>query len=78
VDELSELLGMPEEEPEAVDTLGGLVMASLGRMPRTGDVVEIGGRRVEVARMRGRRILRVVIDPPPPPPAVDREAPAGV
>lgn len=77
VDELPDLLGMPEDEQETVDTLGGLVMASLGRMPRTGDVVEIGGRRVEVARMRGRRILRVIVDPPPPSAAVDHEAPAG-
>ena len=63
VDELPELLGIPDEEHAGVDTIGGLVLLSLGRMARTGDVVDIGGRRVEVARMRGRRIIRVTIDP---------------
>jgi CBS domain containing-hemolysin-like protein len=78
VNELPDALGIPDEEHEGVDTLGGLVLLSLGRMARIGDVVEIGGRRVEVARLRGRRIMRVNVDPPRATPrTADAETTAG-
>jgi CBS domain containing-hemolysin-like protein len=49
-----------EDFDEEVETLGGLVLARLGRLARVGDAIDFGGRRIEVARVRGRRILRVV------------------
>ena len=49
-----------EDFDEEVETLGGLVLARLGRLARVGDVIDFGGRRIEVARVRGRRILRVL------------------
>jgi CBS domain containing-hemolysin-like protein len=66
VGEIEAYLGLTEEDTEEVDTLGGIVLTKLGRLARSGDVVEIGGRRVEVARVRGRRIVRLNVDPPVP------------
>jgi CBS domain containing-hemolysin-like protein len=63
-------LGLEESAEEAeVETLGGLVLARLGRIARPGDVVEIGGRKVEVSRVSGRRILRLTVHPPAAPSA---------
>jgi magnesium and cobalt transporter len=46
---------------EEFDTIGGLVLHELGRMPRRGEVVEIGGLELKVQRADRRRIetLRV-------------------
>ncbi len=59
IEELEEHLGV--DLPEAdVETVGGLVFARLGRVPRVGDRAEIlPGLELEVARMRGRRIAAV-------------------
>jgi CBS domain containing-hemolysin-like protein len=64
-DEIAETLGLAEDADadEEVETLGGLVVARLGRIARPGDVVEIGGRKLEVTRMSGRRILRLTVHP---------------
>ena len=62
-DEIAETLGIEDGADEEVDTLGGLVLARLGRIARPGDVVTLGGRRVEVSRMRGRRIVRLTVHP---------------
>ncbi|GIG28257.1 hemolysin family protein [Cellulomonas marina] len=58
-DELTELteLRVPEEGP--YETLGGLVMAALGRIPVAGDVVEVGTVRLTVEEMDGRRVEQV-------------------
>jgi magnesium and cobalt transporter len=46
---------------EEFDTIGGLVLHELGRMPRRGEAVEIGGLELKVQRADRRRIetLRV-------------------
>jgi putative hemolysin len=56
--------GLKDEVEEDVDTVGGLVLARLGRLARVGDAVPFGGRKLEVARVRGRRILRVAVSAP--------------
>jgi putative hemolysin len=62
--ELDEVAGIEvsEEEAAEVDTLSGLVMSKLGRVPKVGDEVVIGGRRLRVEKLRGRRadILRLL------------------
>jgi putative hemolysin len=41
------------------ETVAGAVMATLGRLPRSGDAIELGGIRLKVAKMDGRRVARV-------------------
>src|SRR5215213_10747493 len=48
------------------ETLGGLVQATLGRIPRVADTVELPrGAALRVQRMDGLRVDRVVLVPPP-------------
>lgn len=64
IDDVSNDLGMddlPEGESGAYHTLGGFVMARLGRIPRTADSFEWGGMRFEVIDMDGRRIDKVLV-----------------
>lgn len=60
-DELAHVarLKVPDDGP--YETLAGLVMAQLGRMPEVGDEVEVAGVTLHVVRIAGRRIelLRV-------------------
>jgi CBS domain containing-hemolysin-like protein len=63
LDEFLERFTIPVPEQDGVDTVAGLVLDRLGRLARVGDAIEFGGRRIEVVRMRGRRILRVVVHP---------------
>ena len=53
------------------DTLGGLVMARLGRLPKRGDVVEVDGWTLSVLELDGRRVDRVQLVPPPALPVED-------
>jgi CBS domain containing-hemolysin-like protein len=70
-DELSGLLHRREVE-EAVgfewpegryETLGGLITAELGRLPRVGDRVEVDGWTFEVLAVEGFRVDRVRVQP---------------
>jgi CBS domain containing-hemolysin-like protein len=57
-----ELAPLGLELPEGdYETIGGLVMDRLGRIPRRGDVVETDGWRIQVVRMDGRRVGEVEI-----------------
>ena len=60
-DELTEQTGLEVPESGAYETLGGLVMTELGRVPVVGDEVEVGGVHLRVDVMDGRRVeqLRV-------------------
>ena len=60
-DELTEITGLRVPDDGPYETLGGLVMARLGRIPVEGDVVEVEGVRLEVERMDGRRVERVAV-----------------
>ena len=53
---------LPEDEAGAYHTLGGFVMARLGRIPRTADSFEWSGMRFEVVDMDGRRIDKVLVN----------------
>jgi len=48
-------------------TLGGLVMARLGRVPARGDQVSLHGRILRVEAMDGHRVAAVRLLPPDPP-----------
>ncbi|TMG63442.1 MAG: HlyC/CorC family transporter [Chloroflexi bacterium] len=49
----------PAEAAPNYDTLGGFVVAQLGRFPKAGEAVEAGGARFVVESVEGRRIRRV-------------------
>jgi CBS domain containing-hemolysin-like protein len=55
-----------EEAPE--DTIGGHVVAQLGRMARRGDELELGNYRVSVVEVGRRRIARLRFERRPIPP----------
>jgi magnesium and cobalt transporter len=60
IDEFNRVFGTRFADEE-FDTIGGLVLHELGRLPRRGEAVEFGGLTLEVARADRRRIetLRV-------------------
>jgi CBS domain containing-hemolysin-like protein len=60
VDDLEERTGLVYER-DGFDTVGGLIMARLGRIPATHEVVEVEGARLTVQKMEGRRILQVLV-----------------
>jgi putative hemolysin len=53
-----ELESVPEED--RYNTLSGMLMMLLGRLPQTGDTVEWQGWRFEVVDMDGKRIDKVL------------------
>ncbi len=53
------------EFPAAADSLGGLIMEELGRIPSKGDKITAGGYTLEVDSMAGNRVGAVVIRPLP-------------
>jgi CBS domain containing-hemolysin-like protein len=60
VDDLNELLEaeLPEE---GWDTLGGLIFATLGRVPVEGETLELDGFGITVERVQGRRVGKVLV-----------------
>lgn len=42
-----------------VETLAGFLLVKLGHIPRAGEVVEFGSRRLTILEMDGRRIGKV-------------------
>jgi len=47
-------------------TIGGYLMAVLGRLPQSGDEVEFRGYLLAITEVDGRRVARVLITPPQP------------
>jgi len=64
-----ELKDLPEEDRGRYNTLAGMVMLLLGRLPRTADSVEWEGWRFEVVDLDGKRVDKVLAarlaEPPP-------------
>jgi putative hemolysin len=64
VEDVEDQLGLERPAEERVrdyQTVAGLVLTHLGRVPRTGDVLEAMGFRFEVVDMDGRRIDRLIV-----------------
>ena len=74
VPELKDRLGikeLPEEDRGRYNTLAGMIILLLGRLPATADVVEWDAWRFEVVDIDGRRVDKVLVTPvqaPAPPP----------
>ncbi len=56
---------LPEDAEEGFDTLGGFVMAMLGRIPVEGDSFEHADKLFEVVKMDGKRVDEVRVKPHP-------------
>jgi len=70
IDDLKELLKiakLPDEESGSYQTLGGLVMLEVGRVPVTGDTFETDGFKFEVVDMDGKRVDKVLVSRTPTP-----------
>ena len=65
IDLVRRTIGAPrlgeDTEPQHYHTLGGLAMATLGRVPITGDTFTRDGYRFEIMDMDGNRVDRVLI-----------------
>jgi len=61
VDDLNERFGTAIDLD--ADTVGGVVTEIAGRIPETGDSIEIEGLRMVVVELEGTRILALVVEP---------------
>lgn len=67
VDELKEIFhleSLPGEKEGTYETLGGFVLAQMGRIPSVSDCFEWNGLRFEVVDMDGKRIDKVLVTRP--------------
>lgn len=46
-----------------LDTVGGLVIRHLGRLPRRGEIIEVEGMKIQVMRADSRRVHTLLIEP---------------
>jgi putative hemolysin len=74
--ELFDLKALPDETSSGYQTVGGFVMAQLGRIPSAADQFEWGGLRFEVMDMDGHRVDKVLVETIPPADPADPAAPA--
>ncbi|NWG73904.1 MAG: HlyC/CorC family transporter [Rubrivivax sp.] len=63
-----QLRELPDEERGRYNTLAGMIMLLLGRLPQVTDQVEWQGWRFEVVDMDGKRVDKVLVSPQPPTP----------
>lgn len=61
VDEANAQLNIELPESDDYETLAGLVMTRLGRVPKPGDTVRLGSLKLTVAQMQGPRIEKILI-----------------
>ncbi len=73
-----ELRSVPDEDRGQYNTLSGMMMWLLGRLPATGEIATWEGWRLEVVDLDGKRIDKVLASrlPAPAPEADSAEAPA--
>jgi len=57
IESLNELLGLSLPESEEFESVGGLIMELLGKVPEEGEMVEVDDYQLKVERMKGKRIL---------------------
>lgn len=62
LEEIAARLGIPLPEDDS-STLGGFVIATLGRIARIGDSVSLDGYTAKVIEMKGRRVSKLLLAP---------------
>jgi magnesium and cobalt transporter len=65
---LRERVDIGELEVNGVDTVGGYITQELGRLPKPGDVVQIGKYVARVISVQQKRAKQLVLTPVPPTP----------
>ena len=65
--DLKEDHSIPLPESSEYETLGGFLMATLQKIPKVGDRVEIEGKRINIVEMVGQRISKVKLEKLPEP-----------
>jgi CBS domain containing-hemolysin-like protein len=61
VDEANAQLGIDLPESDDYETLAGLLLTRMGRVPKEGDSVRIGNLKLVVAKMQGPKIEKVLL-----------------
>ena len=61
VDEFAERLGLALDEDRDYETVAGLVLEKMGTLPKAGEHFELGGWRIEVVDLDGRRIDMLLV-----------------
>ncbi len=59
--DVNEQLGLGLPEPEDFDTIGGLVISHLGRIPETGETIKLDSVRITVLAASKRRVEEVLV-----------------
>ena len=64
IEDFKDFFGIDEltEEEKDVDTVGGLVMRILDRIPQEGDEIDWCGLKIKVERMEGNRIKSLIVE----------------
>ncbi|GLY76764.1 hemolysin family protein [Actinoallomurus iriomotensis] len=74
IDDFADETGV--ELPEGpYETVAGYLMAVLGHLPQVGEMTMVGGHRLSVTEVDGRRVARVRVTPPPVPDPVPEPEP---
>lgn len=61
VDEFADVLGLRLETDRDYQTVAGMVLDRMGRLPQVGESLEEGGWRIEVVDLDGRRIDKLLV-----------------
>src|SRR5581483_1375074 len=61
VEEANELLNLELPESDDYETLAGLLMTRMGRVPKEGDSARIGNLKLTVTKMRGPKIEKILL-----------------
>ncbi|TAH52588.1 MAG: HlyC/CorC family transporter [Chloroflexota bacterium] len=64
VDEVNAQLGIELPESDDYETLAGLILTRMGRVPKEGDSTHIGNLKLTVAKMQGPKIKKVLLARP--------------
>jgi CBS domain containing-hemolysin-like protein len=76
LEDLEEVLGVPlghAEGAETSETLGGLIYEAAGKVPDSGDRIEVGGYHITVEKVADQRIVRVLLEADTPLPGHARQ-----
>jgi putative hemolysin len=62
VDEFAERIGLTLDDDRGYETVAGLVIETMGELPKLGEHVELAGWRIEVVDLDGRRIDKLLVE----------------